>query len=327
MSLDYKTAGVDVEAGEALVDWLKSQPPIKTPFSKNLLSGIGGFSALFQANFKDMEEPCLVSSTDGVGTKLRLAIDFNKHDNIGQDLVAMCVNDLLCCGALPLFFLDYFATAQLKLPQAKIFLAGLRQACSEAQILLVGGETAEMPGMYHNNDYDLAGFAVGVVDKKNILGAHRVNNKNRVFGIASSGFHSNGYSLLRKVFSADLNHWIDELLKPTALYTSLALKIYPLVNALAHITGGGMKNVLRVLPPELGWDMKKWNWPPSFLEVQKRAGLSHHQMLDTLNCGIGLVAIVNPENVQHFLSKCENYQVYDLGVITDSSPQQIVGDY
>ena len=204
MSMDYKQAGVDVAAGDALVDWLKSTNPKKFPHQDKIVSGIGGFAALFRADFSKMKEPCLVSCTDGVGTKVKLAAEFGRYREVAQDLVAMCVNDMVCCGAQPLFFLDYYATGKLQLDAAKDFLSGVRDACHESDCALIGGETAEMPGVYHEKDFDCAGFAVGVVDKPEALGPHRVKVGDRLLGLASSGFHSNGYSLLRKVFAEDL---------------------------------------------------------------------------------------------------------------------------
>lgn len=231
----------------------------------------------------------------------------------------MCVNDLICTGGEPLLFLDYYATGKLDLKAAKTFLESVRKACAESDCALVGGETAEMPGVYSEKDFDCAGFAVGVVDEEKTLGAHLVKKGDRVLGVASSGFHSNGYSLLRKVFEKDMNQWIDVLIKPTALYVKLAksLKEKIPLHALAHMTGGGIENVPRVLPTDLQWKRKDWAWPEPFKEVQKRAGMSDEKMLVTLNCGIGLSVIVPAEAFREAqkISEGFGYQTYDLGEI------------
>jgi phosphoribosylformylglycinamidine cyclo-ligase len=319
-SIDYKSSGVDVAAGDALVDWLQDDDP-KTPqpHAERIVSGIGGFASLFRAQFPDMKKPCLVTCTDGVGTKVKLAAQYEKFDGIGQDLVAMCVNDLICTGGTPLMFLDYYATGKLHLKDAKAFLSSVRKACLESDCALVGGETAEMPGVYQNKDFDCAGFAVGVVDEDHTLGPQRVQRGDHLIGVSSSGFHSNGYSLLRKVFEKDLDQWADELLKPTALYVRLFqdLHRHTELHALAHITGGGMENVPRVLPQHLKWIRKDWSWPEPFREVQRRTKLTDEQMLETLNCGVGLVLILPEseiEKAQAIIVK-HQHQFYDLGVL------------
>jgi phosphoribosylformylglycinamidine cyclo-ligase len=318
--IDYKSSGVDVEAGDALVDWLQeSDPSIKFPHAERIVSGIGGFASLFRADFPQMKKPCLVTCTDGVGTKVKLASHFRRFDGVGQDLVAMCVNDLICTGGEPLLFLDYYASGKLDLDAAKIFLSGVKAACLESDCALVGGETAEMPGVYHDNDFDCAGFAVGIVDEEKTLGARLVRAGDAVVGISSSGFHSNGYSLLRKVFESDLEKWAETLLTPTALYVKLfkSLKKQVELHALAHITGGGVDNIPRVLPADLKWKKKDWAWPAMFREVQKRTQMSDEKMLQTLNCGIGLVVILPPDQAglvkSHALKW--NFETYDLGVI------------
>lgn len=297
MAIDYKQAGVDVEAGDSLVDWLKANAPARWPHQDKLVAGIGGFAALFRADFKEYEDPCLVSCTDGVGTKIKLAVHFDRYEEVAQDLVAMCVNDMVCSGAKPLFFLDYYASGKLRLPAAKAFLGGVQKACLESECALIGGETAEMPGVYEGNDFDCAGFAVGVVDKPKALGPHRVKAGMKLLGIGSSGFHSNGFSLLRKVFASDLDRWKEELLKPTALYVRLvsaAIK-QPGLQAVAHITGGGMDNVPRILPEGLIAKIKSWPVPAAFLEVKSRSGMSWTSMLSTLNCGVGMVWVVDAD--------------------------------
>ena len=293
--IDYKSAGVDIEAGDQLVSWLKSQQPENPPHKERIVSSIGGFSALFRADFAEMKKPCLVSATDGVGTKLKLAIEFNSYKEVAQDLVAMCVNDLVCCGASPLFFLDYYATGKLELDKAKEFLGGVQSACTESNCALIGGETAEMPGMYQKNDFDCAGFAVGVVDEERVLGRHLVKPGDVIIGIESSGFHSNGFSLIRKLFHDDLLEYYKELLTPTQLYVkvcqSINQKFPDQIHAMAHITGGGLDNILRIMPESTQCTIEMWELPKMYQEVLKRSGLSLTEMLKTLNCGIGLVII------------------------------------
>lgn len=317
--MDYKSSGVDVEAGDALVEWLK-QDSARTPHREHVLEGIGGFAALFKlGHFAKMEDPCLVSCTDGVGTKVKLAAHYNQYRGVAQDMVAMCVNDMICCGATPLFFLDYYATGKLDLVAAKEFLSGVRSACAESLCALIGGETAEMPGVYQPPDFDCAGFSVGIVDRKKIIGPHLVKSGSRLLGLASSGFHSNGFSLLRKVFADDLDQWKDILLKPTALYVQVALEALKTggVQAIAHITGGGMDNVPRVLPSNTIAKLKPWEWPSHFREVQKRTGMTEQKMLETLNCGIGLVMVVEPSKWDDVVSVVEKsgHKTFDLGVV------------
>ena len=326
-TVDYRSVGVDIKAGERVVEWLKKKGPI----SPHVVSGIGGFSGLFKANFPSMKEPCLSASTDGVGTKVKLAVHFNKYKGIGQDLVAMCVNDVICSGAKPLFFMDYYAVGQLKLKALQAFLTGVQTACEKSHCVLLGGETAEMPDCYRGGDFDCAGFAVGVVDKAHILGANRVQVGDKLLGVSSSGFHSNGFSLLRKVFSQDLDKWEKSLIKPTALYVDLALSLFKLkknlrpvskkgaLRAMAHITGGGLDNILRVLPHGMGAKIKPWRIPVIFREVQKRANLSDQELLKTLNCGIGLVLVIDPDffNPVGDLIKAKGFKAIDLGWVVD----------
>lgn len=326
--MDYKSSGVDVEAGDALVEWLK-QDGSSGAHREHVLEGIGGFAALFKlGHFTKMEDPCLVSCTDGVGTKVKLASQFNQYQGVAQDLVAMCVNDMICCGATPLFFLDYYATGKLDLNAAKDFLFGVRKACNESLCALIGGETAEMPGVYHPPDFDCAGFSVGIVDRKKIIGPHLVKPGSRILGIASSGFHSNGFSLLRKVFESDLEKWKDTLLTPTALYVKLAMDVLKTegVQAIAHITGGGMDNVPRVLPQNTKAVMKSWSWPEPFKEVQRRTQMTDQKMLETLNCGIGLVMMVEPSKWQAVVTAVENsgHKYFDLGVVESSNNKEPV---
>ncbi|MGE0763193.1 MAG: phosphoribosylformylglycinamidine cyclo-ligase [Bdellovibrionales bacterium] len=317
--MDYKQAGVDVAAGDALVDWLKATQPQKFPHQDKIVSGIGGFAALFRADFLGMKEPCLVSCTDGVGTKVKLAAEFGRYREVAQDLVAMCVNDMICCGARPLFFLDYYATGKLDLKAAQDFLGGVREACHQSDCALIGGETAEMPGVYQAKDFDCAGFSVGVVDKPKALGPARVSEGDRLLGFASSGFHSNGYSLLRKVFEKDLTQWADVLLRPTALYVKPVLELVDMggVNALAHITGGGLDNLPRILPNGMVAEISPWVIPAEFSEVQRRSKMTWEQMVATLNCGMGMIAVVQADHFAGLLEKAEalGLKPADLGVV------------
>lgn len=325
MSIDYKKAGVDVAAGDALVDWLQTDRSAG-PHGDRVVSGIGGFASLFRIQFPEMKKPCLITCTDGVGTKVKIASQFKRFDGVGQDLVAMCVNDLICTGGRPLMFLDYYAVGKLDLADAKAFLESVRRACFASDCALVGGETAEMPGVYQPGDFDCAGFAVGVVDEDKTLGPHRVKVGDRLIGVSSSGFHSNGYSLLRKVFESDLEIWAEELLRPTALYVSLmkSLMQEDLVSAAAHITGGGIENIPRVLPAGVVAELQAWTFPSPFLEVQKRTGLSDLEMMKTLNCGIGFVLVVEPTHFSRVRGCIENHGFisHDLGFVrAGASPQ------
>ncbi len=323
MSIDYKRAGVDVEAGDAFVEWIQKSQPSQSPFSDKIISGVGGFASIFKLNFPKIKNPCLVSATDGVGTKVKLAAQYENYSGVGQDLVAMCVNDLICCGAQPLFFLDYYATGKLDMKAAQAFLKSVRDACHESGCALIGGETAEMPGVYHEKDFDCAGFAVGIVDEHETLGPHRVRLGDECIGVASSGFHSNGYSLLRKLFAEDLDAWKDLLLRPTKLYPKLVMGLYEArkLNAVAHITGGGMENLPRVLPVGTEVKLKHWDWPSEFTEVQKRSGMSRTEMLKTLNCGIGLVMIVDPGLAGEVEEACEKlgHKTYRIGTVDAGS--------
>lgn len=307
--MDYKSSGVDVEAGDQLVNWLKQEPlaseeksPEYLENQKRVHSGIGGFASLFDVGFSEMKKPLLVTCTDGVGTKVLLASHFQDYSGVGQDLVAMCVNDLLCSGAKPLQFLDYFATGKLEMSQAQEFLKSVQRACLESDCVLIGGETAEMPGVYQGRDFDCAGFAVGVVDQEHVWGAHRVQAGNVLIGLRSSGFHSNGYSLLRKIFAADLESYREQLLSPTRLYVKEMKKLkakgfFNQVCAASHITGGGVHNILRILPPGHGVRLKPWGLTEIYQEVCRRTGQSFYQMAETLNMGLGFVLVV-PSNIQ-----------------------------
>jgi len=296
-AINYKSSGVDIEAGDRLVDWLATQK--KTGNHKQVLGGIGGFAALFKLDLIKYKKPVLVSCTDGVGTKVKLAVQLGKIRPTGIDLVAMCVNDLIVCGADPLFFLDYYASGKLDLSQAQELLQGVLDGLEQSHCTLVGGETAEMPGVYADKDYDCAGFCVGVVDEDRVITGQAIKTGDVAVGIASSGFHSNGYSLLRKVFEKEMDEWGERLMVPTRIYVGLvqALKKKIQIKGMAHITGGGIVgNAPRVMPENTALKLQPWPWSDNFKDVMKRAGMSLHEMLETLNCGIGYIFYVDPKD-------------------------------
>lgn len=307
--VNYKDSGVNVQAGDELVDWLqlgKDEAPLSPhglENKKRIVDGIGGFAALFKGTFPNMEKPTLVACTDGVGTKVKLASYFQDYSTVGYDLVGMCVNDLICTGGEPLFFLDYYAVGKLNLDHAKSFLNSVKRACAESDLALIGGETAEMPGVYQSDDFDCAGFSVGVVDEDKRFGPQWVETGDIVIGLPSSGFHSNGYSLLRKVFEGEFETYRKWLLEPTRLYVQILreLKSKVQIKATAHITGGGVENLPRVLKPDQAVRLATWTFPEPFLEVQKRTGLGRIEMLKTLNCGFGFAVIVSPNDVDRSL--------------------------
>lgn len=302
--ITYEDAGVSIKTGNELVNHIK---PIATKTHRpGVLAGLGGFGALFELPLHRYQQPILVSSTDGVGTKLKLALALNKHDTIGIDLVAMCVNDIIVQGAEPLFFLDYFATSRLDLAIATEVIRGIGQGCEQAGAALVGGETAEMPGMYQHDDYDLAGFAVGIVEKNALLDGSKVRAGDVVIGIASSGVHANGFSLVRKVLEqthCDLHIPFaastlgETLLQPTRIYVKPILQLLKQVevHAIAHITGGGLlENLPRVLPPHTQARLNAENWPlpEIFNWIKTQAHLEDTEMYRTFNCGIGMTLVV-----------------------------------
>ncbi len=304
--LDYKSAGVDIDAGSRLVERIK--PQVQKTFRPEVLTGLGGFGALFELPWNRYRKPVLVAGTDGVGTKLKLAMTMNRHDTIGIDLVAMCVNDIIVQGAEPLFFLDYFATGSLDVETAANVIEGIATGCRIAGCSLIGGETAEMPGFYSGGEYDVAGFSVGIVEKDKLVDGSRVTAGDILIGLASSGPHSNGYSLIRKILErqhADLNQDLsgrplgDWLLEPTHIYVKPLLKLFEAcqVNALAHITGGGIsENLPRVLPAGLAAviDLASWTMPPIFHWMQRQGNISTEEMLRTFNCGMGMIVCVSP---------------------------------
>ncbi len=326
--LSYKDAGVDIDAGDALIERIK--PLAKKTMRDGVLAGIGGFGALFEVP-KRYKEPVLVSGTDGVGTKLKLAFEWNMHDTVGIDLVAMSVNDVLVQGAEPLFFLDYFACGKLDVDTAAAVIGGIARGCELSNCALIGGETAEMPGMYPAGEYDLAGFCVGAVEKSKILTGKEVVAGDVVLGLASSGVHSNGFSLVRKCIEragADLPATLDgkpfkqALMEPTRLYVKnvlAALAIHP-IKALAHITGGGLlENIPRVLPEGLAAQLVKGSWPQTelFAWLQKTAGIDDVEMNRTFNNGIGMVVVIDATNaaVCAAMLRASGETVYEIGVI------------
>jgi phosphoribosylformylglycinamidine cyclo-ligase len=311
--LSYKDAGVDIDAGNALVNNIKSA--VKRTHRPEVMGNLGGFGALCELPTK-YKHPVLVSGTDGVGTKLRLAIDYKKHDTVGIDLVAMCVNDLIVQGAEPLFFLDYYATGKLDVETATSVVNGIAEGCFQSGCALVGGETAEMPGMYEGEDYDLAGFCVGVVEKADIIDGSKVSPGDALIALASSGPHSNGYSLIRKVLEVskadpqqdlDGKPLIEHLLEPTKIYVKSVLKLIEAsdVHAMAHITGGGFwENIPRVLPANAKAVINgaSWQWPVVFDWLKDNGNISEFEMYRTFNCGVGMIIALPADRVEAALA-------------------------
>jgi len=327
-SISYRDAGVDIEAGDALVEQIK--PFAKRTMRPEVLGGIGGFGSLFAVP-KKFNEPILVSGTDGVGTKLKLAFELNKHDTVGIDLVAMSVNDILVQGAEPLFFLDYFACGKLEVGVAAQVIKGIAEGCEQSGCALVGGETAEMPGMYPAGEYDLAGFAVGCVDKANLINGTTIAAGDVVLGLASSGAHSNGYSLIRKLieksgidFESDFHgrKFKDVVMAPTRIYVKSLLKLIEAmpVKGMAHITGGGItENIPRVLPEGLTAEIKAsgWELPPLFQWLQAQGNIVPSEMYKTFNCGIGMAIIMAKEDAAaaKALLEAAGETVFEIGHI------------
>lgn len=330
----YRAAGVDIDAGNALVEAIK--PLARATARRGADAGLGGFGALFDLKAAGFRDPILVSTTDGVGTKLKIAIAAGRHETIGIDLVAMCVNDLIVQGAEPLFFLDYFATGKLDVETGRTIIAGVAAACGAVGCALVGGETAEMPGMYAAGDYDLAGFAVGAVERDAMLTGSGIVAGDVVLGLASSGLHSNGFSLVRRIVErAGLDYAAaapfapgtslgEALLAPTRLYvrSCLAALREGGIKALAHITGGGLiENIPRVLPKSLAaeLDAAAWNLPPVFRWLATTAGLDHHEMARTFNCGIGMVVVVAADAAERIAGSLQGAgeTVFRIGSIVE----------
>lgn len=332
-SLTYQDAGVNIEAGNALVDRIK--PAVAATRRPEVLGGLGGFGALFELPLDRYKKPVLVSGTDGVGTKLRLAIDAGIHDTVGIDLVAMCVNDIVVSGAEPLFFLDYYATGKLDVDTAAAVVTGIAEGCRQSGAALVGGETAEMPGMYEGDDYDLAGFTVGIIDKDDIIDGSAIAAGNVILGLASSGPHSNGYSLIRKLvadhnvdINADLNGQplIQHLLAPTRIYVKQlrAAMETQRFNGLVHITGGGYwENIPRILPEGIGveLDYATWDQPAVFDWLATTGNINRDEMLSTFNCGLGMLVIVDADQAEAATEalRAQGETVFNIGHTTQIS--------
>lgn len=334
--LTYRASGVDIDEGNRAVNLIKDK--IKGTYDKNVIGDLGNFSGLYSLkDFINMDEPVLLSSTDGVGTKLKLAQMMDIHNTVGIDLVAMCVNDLICQGAKPLFFLDYIATGKLIPENIDDIVSGIVEGCKMAECALIGGETAEMPGMYSEDDYDLAGFSVGIADKSKIISGQDVNSGDTLIGISSSGIHSNGYSFIRKIFleeyKYELTDYIEELemtlgealLIPTKIYVKLVMdliKKYEL-KAIAHITGGGViENIPRVIPNGLGIDIEKNSWekPAIFKMIEKFNAIDEVELHKSFNMGIGLAIVVDSdkaEEIVNYLNESEK-QAYIIGKVVDT---------
>ena len=323
----YKKSGVSIETADKLIGKIK--PIAKKTCDKNVIGNIGGFGALYDISNIKYKNPVLVSGTDGVGTKLKIALKLNKLDEIGIDLVAMCVNDIISQGAKPLFFLDYYATSKLNISKSFNVIKGIAKGCKLSKISLIGGETAEMPKLYSNNDFDLAGFCVGIVEKKNILPKKNINKNDCIIGIKSNGLHSNGYSLI--------NHMLDQkkitlkdkinknslgslIIKPTKIYTEiLNIKSFKKIKAIANITGGGLtENIPRVLPKNISAsiDYKKIKLQKLFTHIRNKGNIENKEMLKVFNCGIGMVLIVNKKNANSILQELKRYKMH-AGIIGD----------
>ncbi|MDH3977865.1 MAG: phosphoribosylformylglycinamidine cyclo-ligase [Gammaproteobacteria bacterium] len=336
--LTYKDAGVDIDAGNALVERIK--PIVKTTTRPGVMGGIGGFGGLFELDLEKFPKPVLVSGTDGVGTKLKLAIELDRYDTIGIDLVAMCVNDIIVLGAEPLFFLDYYATGELDVEIGAAIVSGIAEGCRQSGAALIGGETAELPGLYAPGDFDLAGFSVGAINRDDIIDGKRLQDGDVLLGLASSGPHSNGYSLIRRVLDQHDDHRsvkIDGqpvaqlLLEPTRIYVRAILDLMAAcpVNAIAHITGGGLpENVVRVLPDNLDAriDTRSWERPAVFSWLQEQGNIEESELLRTFNCGVGLILAVRPEDVSTATQTLQQAgeTVFEIGTVTQGTGQAII---
>lgn len=335
MSINYKDAGVDVERGYEAVRRMKQA--VESTHGPEVLTGLGGFGGLFAPDLKGMDAPVLVSGTDGVGTKLKLAFALDKHDTIGIDCVAMCVNDVICIGARPLFFLDYIATGRLEPGQVESVVSGIAEGCRQSGAALIGGETAEMPGFYTSGEYDVAGFCVGVVDRPRMIDGSGVSAGDVILGLPSSGVHSNGFSLVRKLFPE--NRWSETfenstlgetLLTPTRIYVpqiKLALELAA-VAGIAHITGGGfIENIPRSFSDDLAAVIKRDSWPipPIFSHIQSEAQLDDKSMFNTFNMGVGMIIIAKPEDAEMIQSGFKNAAepIYEIGRIEQRGEEEI----
>ncbi|MCI8284971.1 MAG: phosphoribosylformylglycinamidine cyclo-ligase [Firmicutes bacterium] len=311
--LTYKGAGVDTKEGGRAVELMKDH--VKRTFNHNVLTGLGSFGSLYKLNLENIKEPVLVSGTDGVGTKLKIAFLMDKHDTVGQDCVAMCINDIICQGAAPMFFLDYIATGKVQAEKIADVVKGIADGCVIGECSLIGGETAEMPAFYDDEEYDIAGFAVGIVDRDKIIDGSSISEGDMVVGLTSSGIHSNGYSLVRKIFfeklDMDVADYIDEigmtvgeaLLAPTRIYVKpfKAVQEKYDIKGIVHITGGGFyENIPRIIPEGLGVDIQAGTWevPPVFKYMKEKGNIDAREMFSTFNMGIGMMLIVKPEDME-----------------------------
>ena len=330
-SLTYKDSGVDITKGNQLIEKIK--PIAKSTLRPGVLGGLGGFGAMFEIPLEKYKNPVLISGTDGVGTKLKVAEMLNKHDTIGIDLVAMCVNDLIVQGAEPLFFLDYYATGSLNPEIATSVIEGIGEGCRQSGCSLIGGETAEMPGMYNGEEYDLAGFCVGIVDKNQVIDGSKVNEGDHIVALGSSGPHSNGYSLIRKVLekSTPSSEQLNSLIEPTRIYVKSILSLANTlpVHAISHITGGGLlENIPRVLPDHLSAKLNSnsWSQPEIFRWLQKEGNIDTHEMYRVLNCGVGMVVIISKESssqaIEHLSACGEN--AWLIGEVVHSKGEQVI---
>ena len=328
--LTYSDSGVDIDEANQLIDNIK--PIVRQTLNKNVLSNIGGFGALYELDINHYKKPVLVSGTDGVGTKIMLAKELSCFDQIGIDLVAMCVNDVITLGAKPLFFLDYFATSKLKVSEATNIIKGIAEGCLQSDIALIGGETAEMPGVYQSGDFDLAGFCVGVVDYEKIIDGPHIKPTDSIIGIESSGPHSNGYSLIRKIIevnSINLQDKLDDrtlgeaIIQPTTIYAKAINHLQETyeIHGMAHITGGGFKeNIVRILPENINAeiDLNAWQQPEVFNWIQTVGNVDHEEMLRTFNCGIGYVLVVSNSDSKRVINKLAEtgHNAFLIGEIT-----------
>ena len=330
----YKLAGVDIEAGEDLIKKIKKD--VASTHGSNVIGNIGGFAGMFKLP-KEFQNPILVACTDGVGTKVALAQEFGNLDGIGQDLVAMCVNDLIVCGAKPLFFLDYYATSKLNVNEASVVIKSIAEACIDSGCSLLGGETAEMPGHYVDNNFDLAGFSVGCVEESQVITNENVSSGNMLIGIESSGPHSNGFSLIRKILNdyegaeTIKNEMIKKALVPTNLYPKVILNILKnyKINSISHITGGGLlENLPRSVPKHLSVeiDSQSWQMPEVFEWLKNEGKILQHDMYRIFNCGIGMVLIVNKEYVDDILNEISSNKLnsYVIGEVKDKTQKESV---
>lgn len=337
-SISYKDAGVDIDAGNSLVKLIRYG--VKSTFRPGVRSEIGGFGGLFKPDLSGYSNPVFVSGTDGIGTKLKIASIMDKHDTVGIDLVAMTVNDLIVQGAEPLFFLDYFATGKLDVTKAAKVIEGIVQGCRQANCALIGGETAEMPGFYQDGEYDLAGFGVGIVDQDNIIDGVKIKKGDQLIGLGSSGPHSNGYSLIRKLIDDDPSINYDtvfagktigeHVLEPTRIYVQTILTLIDEYNisGIVHITGGGFQeNIPRVVPHHLGAtvDTSKWERPVIFDFIQKQGNITDEEMLRTFNCGIGMILVVDALDCENIINRANELgeRTFHIGEITDTAVNSV----